>query len=124
MSRFSTWVYKITRNHCLGELSKKRYQWHKRMQTIDGENPVQLAQNGDAETFETEGDLYRILEAASKVMKHDELDAFVLHYREGLTVKEITHTLGCENITGARTLIQNARRKFRQMIEEKGFRDE
>jgi RNA polymerase sigma factor (sigma-70 family) len=124
LSRFSTWVYQITRNHCLGELSKKRNQWRKRLVSLDGDETLQPADERAWATLETEGDLDRIMEAAGEVMQTDELDAFVLHYREGLTVKEITRTLGCENVTGARTLIQNARRKFRRIIEEKGFRDE
>jgi RNA polymerase sigma-70 factor (ECF subfamily) len=124
LSRFSTWVYQITRNHCLGELAKKRNQWRKRLVSLDGDETLQPADERAWATLETEGDLDRIMEAAGEVMQTDELDAFVLHYREGLTVKEITRTLGCENVTGARTLIQNARRKFRRIIEEKGFRDE
>ena len=56
-------------------------------------------------------------------MKDDELEAFVLHYRDGLGVKEITRVLGCENATGARTLIQNARRKFRRMTAGKEYPD-
>ncbi len=124
LSRFSTWVYQITRNHCLGELSKKRNQWRKRLVSLEGDDSLQPADERTIGALDAEGDLDRIMAVAGEKMKSDELDAFVLHYREGLTVKEITQTLGCENITGARTLIQNARRKFRQIIEEKGFRDE
>jgi DNA-directed RNA polymerase specialized sigma24 family protein len=68
-----------------------------------------------------QGELEQLLAAASENMKAQELQAFVLHYREGLTVKEITKTLGCENVTGARTLIQNARRKFQRLIKGKGY---
>ena len=58
-------------------------------------------------------DLERILDAAREYMSKDELEAFVLHYREGLTVNEITKIIGCANATGARTLIQNAREEIR-----------
>ena len=51
-------------------------------------------------------------------MEADEIEAFVLHYRERLSVGEITRTLGCANTTGARALIQSARRKFRRMRRE------
>jgi len=124
LSKFSTWVYQITRNHCLGELSKKRSQWRKRMLSIDGDDAVQIADDDDVyETLDAQGDLERIISSAREIMAEEELEAFVLHYREGLTVREITGILRCENVTGARTLIQNARRKFKRMIEEKGFRD-
>ena len=35
-SRFSTWAYGVTRNHCLGELSKKRVEWRKRLDALEG----------------------------------------------------------------------------------------
>jgi RNA polymerase sigma-70 factor (ECF subfamily) len=124
LSKFSTWVYQITRNHCLGELTKKRNQWRKRMLTIDGEGAGEIADNDVYQALDARGDLERILDVAKGVLKEDELEAFVLHYREGHTVKEITKTLRCENVTGARTLIQNARRKLTRLIEERGFRDE
>jgi hypothetical protein len=40
-----------------------------------------------------------------------------------LTVDQVTQLLGCENASGARTLIQSARRKFRQLVERKEFAD-
>jgi RNA polymerase sigma factor (sigma-70 family) len=120
-SRFSTWVYGVTRNHCLGELSKKRVEWRKRLEALeDSTRSVAVAADPFAK-IETAEDLERILEAARSCMEHDELEAFILHYREGLTVKEITRLLGCENASGARTLIQNARRKFNRLVSEKGL---
>ena len=121
LSRFSTWAYRVAQNHCMTELSRKKVQWRRRLQSLEnGKDPGPV----DTEFFskvDTIEDLGRILEAAREYMDNDELEAFVLHYREGLTVKEITNILGCENATGARTLIQNARRKFSRLLEEKGF---
>ena len=120
-SRFSTWVYQVTRNHCLGELSKKRVQWRKRLDPLETSADANPDETSFFETVDALKDLDRILEAARECMEADELDAFVLHYREGLAVKEITRILRCENVTGARTLIQNARRKFSRLVQEKGF---
>jgi len=120
-SRFSTWVYQVTRNHCLGELSKRRVRWRDRLLSFEegaGSEAV------EAEVFSRVDeikDLERILDAAREYMSMDEIEAFVLHYREGLTVNEITKIIGCANATGARTLLQSARRKFGRLIEEKGF---
>jgi DNA-directed RNA polymerase specialized sigma24 family protein len=66
----------------------------------------------ELEKMEQAGELDRLLKSAARTMKGEELEAFVLHYRDGMTVKEISRLLKCENQTGARTLIQNARRKF------------
>ena len=119
--RFSTWVYQVARNHCLGELSKRRARWRDRLLSFE--------EGAGVEAFETEvfsrvdeiKDLERILDAAREYMSMDELEAFVLHYREGLTVNEITKIIGCANATGARTLIRNAGRKFGRLVEERGF---
>ncbi len=121
-SRFSTWVYQVTRNHCRGELSKRREQWRRRLHSIEGEIAEPLDRAYD-ERIDNERDCDRILEAARGVMELAEIEAFVLHYREGLTVKEITKILGCRNVTGARTLIQSARRKFARLVREGGFDD-
>jgi DNA-directed RNA polymerase specialized sigma24 family protein len=74
--------------------------------------------------IEKRKDLETILAYAGGEMKEDELQAFILHYWEGLGVKEVTKMMGCKNITGARTLIQNARRKFARMIEKKGLKND
>ncbi len=120
-SRFSTWVYRITRNHCLGLLSQRSREWRRRLVQVD---EVELA-DPDCEDFVRRADLDRLLtgllDRARDWMKEEELQAFVLHYRDGMTVKEITRVLACENTTGARTLIQNARRKFRRMVERREY---
>lgn len=120
-SRFSTWVYQVTRNHCLGELSKRRSQWWKRLHSLEDGTGAEALELEFYTQVDALKDLERILEAAQSCMETGELEAFVLHYREGLTVSEITKVLGCENAMGARTLIQNARRKFSRLVQEKGF---
>ena len=120
-SRFSTWVYQVTRNHCLGELSNRRSQWWKRLHSLEDGTGAEALELEFYTQVDALMDLERILEAAQSCMETGELEAFVLHYREGLTVSEITKVLGCENATGARTLIQNARRKFSRLVQEKGF---
>ncbi len=123
LSRFSTWVYQVTRNHCLGKLATRRAEWWKalvRLGETAGPEPEETAFHDRVDNLE---DLERILALAGKGMEKNELEAFVLHYREGLTVREITRMLGCENVTGARTLIQNARRKFARLVREEGLDD-
>lgn len=118
-SRLSTWIYRITRNHCLGQLSSRSRTWRERLLPVD---EIEIADPDLPDRLreaEIKGQLDRLLDRAARRMTPDELEAFVLHYREGLTVKEITKTLGCDNATGARTLIQNARRKFKRLTAGK-----
>ena len=120
-SSFSTWVYRITKNYCLGLLSRKQTQWRKKQVAIDDLNLADTDCTERLQEADLKGELEKLLAAANKNMKTEELQAFVLHYQEGLTVKEITKILGCENVTGARTLIQNARRKFQRLIKGKDY---
>jgi RNA polymerase sigma-70 factor (ECF subfamily) len=113
-SRFSTWVYSVVRNHCLTMLSRQRNRWRKRLVPLDDHDTANTTCVDIFHADDLAKDLERVLAAARERMEPEELQAFVLHYRDGMTVHEVTQVLGCENITGARTLIQNARRKFRR----------
>lgn len=122
-SRLSTWTYTIARNHCLGKLARQGEQWRKRLQTLED---VEVADDGFARQLrarERRGELDLLLARARTRMKEEELEAFVLHHRDGLAVKEITRILGCSNASGARTLIQNAQRKFRRLTAGKEYPD-
>jgi RNA polymerase sigma-70 factor (ECF subfamily) len=120
-SRFATWVYRITRNHCLGRLARQGEQWRRRLLPLDDSDARDTSWLAELRQAELKGEVERVLTRARRAMNEDELEAFVLHYRDGLTVGEITRVLGCDNLTGARTLIQNARRKFRRLVERRGF---
>lgn len=123
-SRFSTWVYAIARNHCLGKQSQRGVKWRQRLAALDGIEVEDRRCTEALRESELQGTLERLLTRAQDRMAPAELEAFVLHYRDGMTVKEITRTLGCTNATGARTLIQNARRKFRRMVAGEDHRVE
>jgi len=114
-SSFATWVYRIARNYCLNALTSQGARWRSRLAQVDDLEVPDHQASEEMHQAELAGELEHVLEKAGRHMSSDELDAFVLHYRDGLTVNEITRTLHCTNATGARTLIQNARRKFRRL---------
>jgi RNA polymerase sigma-70 factor, ECF subfamily len=123
-ARFSTWVFRITRNHCLSVVGTKKDQWRKNLAELDG---VEVQDNSFVRSLrqaEVSGEVEQFLAHAGPLMKTNELEAFVLHFRDGLPVKEISRILGCTNASGARTLIQNASRKFRRMVSRKGRFDD
>jgi RNA polymerase sigma-70 factor (ECF subfamily) len=120
-ARFATWVYRVTRNHCLGLLARRSQRWRQRLVPLDEVDAADTSWLSGLREAELKNGLEKVLLVARRSMEEQELQAFVLHYRDGLTVNEITRVLGCENLTGARTLIQNARRKFRRLVELRGF---
>lgn len=114
-SRFSTWVYRIARNLCINAVTRRPAE-------SSGASSIDACDVEDARWTERmrqrdlAGDLERLLEHAGERMPEEELCAFVLHYRDGLSVNEITKTLACANASGARTLIQSARRKLHRIV--------
>lgn len=118
-SSLSTWIYKITRNYCLGEATSRKRQWYSRMLVLDEYFDAGMVEDDPGKKVEISEDIERFIEKARDVMTDDELEAFILHYYEGMRVREITAILSCDNLTGARTLIQNARRKFKRIVGER-----
>lgn len=123
-SRFSTWLYRVVRNHCLNRLNSADHRRRLVQLSLDDHELPDAGLLEEIHQTEIRGELEQILDRAVGIMNPNELDAFVLHYRDGLTIKDVTRVLGCENVTGARTLIQNARRKFRRMIKTGGSKGE
>lgn len=123
-ARLSTWIYRVARNHCLSLLAQRGRQWRERLRALEDQEIPDAASEIWLRELELSDGLNKILAAARQRLEPQELEAFVLHYREGLTVKEITAVLNCENVTGARTLIQNARRKFKRLTARKEFGDD
>jgi len=115
-SRFSTWVYSITRNHCLGEISRRERASDEGKMDID--SVLFLEDETGSIHNRIAGELSAVIEKAKGAMGSEELEAFILHYWDGFEVNEITKILGCENVTGARALIQSARRKFKKILSE------
>ncbi|MBN2070917.1 MAG: RNA polymerase sigma factor [Candidatus Krumholzibacteriota bacterium] len=117
-SSLSTWIYRITRNYCLGEIASNRRKWYNRMLVLD--ELTDFVQGGDepGKRLEISDDIEWFVEKAEGVISDDEMEAFILHYYEGMRIREISSIMRRENLTGARTLIQNARRKFRKLISK------
>jgi RNA polymerase sigma-70 factor (ECF subfamily) len=119
---FGGWLFVIARNRCYSAL-----------------RPVSLVRDEDAEPealadrapdpatrFEEERTLEEALELMREHLDRREQDALYLRCVERLPVEEITRMLGLANASGARGLLQTARRKLRAAIErrEQGGRAE
>ena len=109
-AQFSSWLFAITRNRCLSQLRRPRL--------LDGPEEIlerlPAPAGGPAhglELAEEERELRRLL---ADVLTPREQEAVWLQCIEGYGVDEITEMLGIEGATGARSVLQNARRKLRR----------
>ena len=114
-SRFSSWLFAITRNRCLA--SVRRRVW----ETEDAELLDRLPHQGAAPDEALDREQHKV--ALRRVMRGHlsarEEEAIWLRVIERMSVDQIGGVLGLENATGARSLLQNARRKLRRALGDR-----
>ena len=114
-SKFSTWLFTITRNQC-------RNDWKTRAARQEDESEPIFDQMRDVKAADPLAMLER--EDTASVMRtllQDSLDqtereVMSLHYVEEMPLDAITRMLGLENASGAKAYIVSARRKLRQAV--------
>lgn len=114
-SRFSTWLFVITRNHCLNALKKRETE-----PVEDGEMmPDDLpGTNGQEIHLAMERDqhfrnMWRVIQST---LTPKEVRVLALHYGHGLPLAVITRQMMLSNQSGAKAYIVNARRKLKAVL--------
>ena len=118
-ARFSTWLFAIARNRCLSELRKRRLPME------DGAFLEFVADSRPTPDRELEGHL---AEAALNKMIREHLtqleqDALWLGCVERVSVDEITRLLDIREPSGARAVLQRARRRLRSALDRRDAGD-
>jgi RNA polymerase sigma-70 factor (ECF subfamily) len=114
-SRFSTWLYAITRNHCLNSLKKRQTEPVTAGEIVPDDFPgadgheVHLAMERD-QSFR---DMWRVIQAT---LTPTEVRVMALHYGHGLPLALITRQMMFSNPSGAKAYIVNARRKLKAVL--------
>jgi len=111
-SAFSSWLFVIARNRCFNEMRNDARRGEVDLETIESDE-VSIE-----ERIEKEIQGRRLTEAASRVLDTTEQRAIWLRYLERMPVDEITTVLNLDQKTGARAVLQRARRKLRSALEE------
>jgi len=111
--KFGAWLFSIVHNRCLHELRRRRpvATDDATLERLAGSTPGADREAGDRI------ELDRVVEVMNRVLEPDERIALWLRAEEGTSVDELTRVLGLENATGARALLQTARRKLRAALE-------
>ena len=115
-SRLSTWLYVVTRNHCLNTLRR----WKNEPVTCAVEIPLDLrgaaGQEIQAalEQKQSFQNIYRQIAAALTPM---ELRVITLHYAHDISLNTITRQLLLSNRSGAKAYIVSARRKLKLIFQ-------
>ncbi len=116
-TRFATWLFVLTRNCCLSEMRKQKVR---AVEDVDVE--VLPAKTPTPETDFLErvsaGQLLATMESA---LETAEQEAICLRCFEKMPVDSITKVLGVSEQSGARGLLQRARRKLKAALIDQGF---
>jgi RNA polymerase sigma-70 factor (ECF subfamily) len=116
-SRFSSWLYALARNHCLSELRRASPAFTRGFdleRLCDGHGDPErrlLEQMGEEEVL---GLIRGRLDAL-------EQEALWLRCVEGLSVEAITMLLDVQESSGARAVLQRARRKLRTALDHRDW---
>jgi RNA polymerase sigma-70 factor (ECF subfamily) len=109
---FSSWLFVIARNRCLNEMRNDARREDVDTDSFEDNTP------SIEERIEHEMEGRRLIDAAARVLDPTEQRAIWLRYSEHLPVVEITILMKLDQKTGARAVLQRARRKLRAALEE------
>lgn len=111
-ARFGSWLFAIARNRCLNELAAPGL-----LRDDDVELETLPATDGTPERMLGElQDEIALRQLLADTLDPEEREALWLRCFERLPVEEITVVMRLDNATGARALLQRARRKLRTAL--------
>lgn len=117
-SRFSSWLFAIARNRCLSALRPVSLTRDEEAEMDSLPHP----QRGPERALEEEQEEEGLLQLMRECLEPVEQQALALRCFERMSVDEITRQLELDNATGARGLLQKARRKLRAALAARSER--
>ncbi len=111
---FSAWLFTITRHRCIRAMRPVRLTRDDGAELDEVIDPAP----GPDEVMEQRDEEERVLELIRAHLDAREQDALWLRCVERMPVEEITRVLGLTSASGARGVLQSARRKLRSVLGE------
>lgn len=122
-SKFTTWLYTITRNHCLDELRARGSQPEsapesllEEMPDLRGESAASAMQRRQAEEL--------LRELMKDSLDDMEYKVLTLHYVHELSLDSVGRMMGLTNASGAKAYIVSAKRKLKRAHERWKIRNQ
>lgn len=110
---FGAWVYTIVRHRCFSHFRRRRRE---RDVDVDPDDTISPWRGPEDEVAQRDREL-RVRRAMTESLDEREQAALWLRAGEAMPVEEITRVLGLANATGARALLQTARRKLKAALD-------
>lgn len=119
-SRFTSWLFVIARNRCLNAVTAPS------LLRDDSTEPDDIAvrEADPARRYEEQQDEDRLRELLVAHLEEDEREALWLRCFERMPVDQIGEVMRLDNVSGARALLQRARRKLRAALDRENPEDQ
>jgi len=114
-SPFVGWLWAVARNHCLSELRRPRLLYE------EGYDGLQSREPRPDQELERKLGEERVVNLIERCLDPVEQQAIHLRCFEKMPVDAITQALGIQERTGARAVLQRARRKLRAALAAEGM---
>lgn len=115
-ARFSSWLFVVARNRCLSELRRP-------VAPVDAAFDLEILRDergGPEAQLLARLDEEALLDLIREELDATEQEALWLRCVEGMAVESITEVLDVREASGARGVLQRARRKLRAAIDRRG----
>jgi RNA polymerase sigma-70 factor, ECF subfamily len=111
-SRFSTWLYSITRNHCLNALRSRAGVPEMDSDEAVMETLPDMGSDSPLASVERKQQAEIARQLINETLDETEKAVFTLHFGEELPLDAITRMLKLDNASGAKAYLVSAKRKL------------
>jgi len=111
-SKFSTWLYSITRNHCLNAVRSRASAPEMDSDELVMETLPNVASDSPLASLERKQQAEIARQLVNETLEETEKAVFTMHFAEELPLDVITRMLNLNNASGAKAYLVSAKRKL------------
>lgn len=114
-SKFSTWLYSITRNHCFNAAAARSVRPEGASDTLDFDLSDESSWRIDRH-LEKESEIRQMKDLIASTLDPTEAQVMTLHFADELPLDAISRLLSLTNSSGAKAYVVSAKRKLKTAI--------